>query len=154
MLLIIDKYLIILQSLLLRSESSARFEGIYEESRAVFLCNEGEGHTGAKQRIPIPIFRLARMLCLIIDYKWQGSLFISEMIVTRKTTWDCARFRWCDDDLLVFLFLSFWFVNDHTCHPVHPECGAFKIYCSSNFLYVKASRLRFGLTGATKYFFK
>ena len=51
------------------------------------------------------IFRLARMLCLIIDYKWQGSLFISEMIVTRKTTWDCARFRWCDDDLLVFLFL-------------------------------------------------
>ena len=51
------------------------------------------------------IFRLARMLCLIIDYKWQGSLFISEMIVTRKTTWDCARFRWCDDDLLVLLFL-------------------------------------------------
>ena len=49
----IDKYLIILQSLLLRSDSSARFEGIYEESRAVFLCNEGEGHTGAKQRIPM-----------------------------------------------------------------------------------------------------
>ena len=49
----LDKYLILLQSLLLRSESSARFEGIYEESRAVFLCNEGEGHTGAKQRIPM-----------------------------------------------------------------------------------------------------
>ena len=59
----IDKYLIILQSLLMRSESSARFEGIYEESRAVFLCNEGEGHTGAEQRIPImlrdvPLYRL------------------------------------------------------------------------------------------------
>merc|ERR1711928_256343 len=49
-----------------------------------------------------------------------------------------------------FLFFSFWFDYDHTCHPVHPECWAFKIYCSSNLLYVKASRLRFGLTGATK----
>ena len=54
-----------------------------------------------------------------------------------------------------FFFSLWWFDNDHTCQPVHPENGAFKIYCSSNsssLLYVKASRLRFGLTGATKYF--
>ena len=24
-----------------------RFEGIYEESRAVFLCNQGDGHRGS-----------------------------------------------------------------------------------------------------------
>ena len=25
-----------------------RFEGIYEESRAVFLCNQGSGHRGGR----------------------------------------------------------------------------------------------------------
>ena len=42
-----------------------RFEGIYEESRAVFLCNQGDGHRGKHVNI-VFVLPLSYLIIVII----------------------------------------------------------------------------------------
>merc|ERR1712130_551830 len=73
----------------------SRFEGIYEESRAVFLCNQGDGHRGFTNHCRIHSRNnLGNNSRKLDKVKFaQESLFTYEMTVRKRITWDYARFR-------------------------------------------------------------